>query len=191
MRYSPTTKCFYPEWGQYDNLPTDLIDATEEEFMLTVNRPINHRITVINGRVATEPIPPLPLAERQTAVWELIKAERDGRITGGVNVGGAWFHSDGYSRIQHLGLKDEVKDTTGTDTDHVVIDGEPVMWKTMSGAFVPMTRGLVKDIIKAVKTLDKRLFKAAEVHRAAMEASADPETYDFSSGWPARYEDAV
>lgn len=128
-------------------------------------------------------------AKKEAEMWELIKIEREARINGGVLVGAYWFHSDGYSRIQHLGLKDEVKDTSGVDADVVVIDGEAVAWRTMSGQFVPMTRGLVKDIVKAIKTLDKRLFKAAEIHRAAMEASVDPDTYDFSTGWPARYGD--
>jgi hypothetical protein len=36
--------------------------------------------------------------------------------------------------------------------------------------------------------LDKRLFKSAETHRTMMEATAHPETYDYSEGWPERYE---
>ena len=191
MKYSQSTGCFYPEWGQYDNLPADLIDTTEEEFEAAIGRPIDHRIAVINGRVATELIPPQPLQERQAAMWEKIKAERLLRNDGGVLVDGYWFHTDGYSRIQHLGLKDEVKDTEGLDTDTLVIDAENVLWKTMSGEFTPMTRKRVKDIVAAVKVLDKRLFKAAEIHRMTMEASADPESYDYSTGWPAKYEDAV
>lgn len=191
MKYSQTTGCFYPSWGAYDNLPTDLIDVTTEEFEVAIGRPLDHRIAVINGRVAIEPIPLPSLQERQAAVWELIKAERLARNDGGVLVDGYWFHTDGYSRIQHLGLKDEVKDTEGLDTDTLSIDGETVLWKTMSGEFVPMTRKRVKDIVAAVKVLDKRLFKAAEVHRVTMEASADPAAYDYSAGWPSRYEDLV
>jgi hypothetical protein len=191
MKYSPSTGCFYPEWGKYDNPPADLIDVTEKEFEAAVGRPADHRIAVVNGKVTTEPIPPRPLQERQAAVWERIKAERQERYNSGVLVAGKWFHSDGYSRIQYLGLKDEVKDSAGVDSDAVVIDNEALLWKTMSGAFVPLTRKLVKDIVQAVKVLDKRLFKAAEIHRAAMEGSADPEKYNYSTGWPARYGDAV
>ena len=131
------------------------------------------------------------ISEVHSRKWEQIKAERLARNDGGVLVDGYWFHTDGYSRIQHLGLKDEVKDTEGLDTDPLVIDGESVLWKTMSGEFTPMTRKRVKDIVAAVKVLDKRLFKAAEIHRMTMEASADPESYDYSTGWPAKYEDAV
>ena len=131
------------------------------------------------------------ISEVHSQKWEQIKAERLARNDGGVLVDGYWFHTDGYSRIQHLGLKDEVKDTEGLDTDPLVIDGESVLWKTMSGEFTPMTRKRVKDIVAAVKVLDKRLFKAAEIHRMTMEASADPESYDYSTGWPAKYEDAV
>jgi hypothetical protein len=131
------------------------------------------------------------ISEVHSQKWEQIKAERLARNDGGVLVDGYWFHTDGYSRIQHLGLKDEVKDTEGLNTDPLVIDGESVLWKTMSGEFTPMTRKRVKDIVAAVKVLDKRLFKAAEIHRMTMEASADPESYDYSTGWPAKYEDAV
>ena len=131
------------------------------------------------------------ISEVHSQKWEQIKAERLARNDGGVLVDGYWFHTDGYSRIQHLGLKDEVKDTEGLDTDTLSIDGETVLWKTMSGEFVPMTRKRVKDIVAAVKVLDKRLFKAAEVHRVTMEASADPAVYDYSAGWPSRYEDLV
>ena len=128
----------------------------------------------------------------QKEIWEQIKTERLARNDGGVLVDGYWFHSDLHSRIQYLGLKDDAKDTDERlDTDTLVIDAENVLWKTMSGAFVPMTRKRVKDIVAAVKVLDKRLFKAAEIHRMTMEASADPESYDYSTGWPAKYQDAV
>ena len=31
---------------------------------------------------------------------------------------------------------------------------------------------------------DIAIFSAAEAHRVAMEASADPAAYDFTGGWP-------
>jgi hypothetical protein len=123
--------------------------------------------------------------------WSQIKAERDRRKTGGfyVKVGGEdkWFHSDEYSRIQHLGLKDKARDliaTGGAMTDNITILGQPVKWKTMDGSFATITAQLAFDIVAAAGDLDAQLFAVAEAHRAAMEDEADPAAYDYSAGWP-------
>ena len=34
---------------------------------------------------------------------------------------------------------------------------------------------------------DQAIFQAAETHKAAMLAAPDPDSYDFSAGWPAVY----
>lgn len=106
------------------------------------------------------------------AKWEEIKASRDRRKNGGVLVNGKWFHTDTDSRIQQLGL---------------VLMGASVpavQWKTMDGTFTAMSQALAGQIFQAVAALDMALFAAAEMHRSAMEASATPSTYDFSTGWP-------
>lgn len=131
---------------------------------------------------------PLPTAgEIETALvaavkvvrWQEIKSERDRRKAGGVKVdvenGDKWFHSDDSSRIQQLGL---------------VMFGvavPPVQWKTMDGSFVSMTQELANQIFQAVASADQAIFAKAEDHRIAMEASADPASYDFSTGWPLIY----
>lgn len=120
------------------------------------------------------------LAEAQADTWARIKAHRDLLSDNGgykVVVSGVdkWFHSDGKSKTQQLAL---------------VIMGvavPPVQWKTMDGSFVPMTQALAGAIFQAAATMDMALFAAAEAHRAAMMASARPDLYDFSGGWPATY----
>lgn len=117
------------------------------------------------------------LAEVKAAKWEAIKAERDRRSdTGGYQVGAKWFHSDQKSRSQQLGL---------------VLLGNNIppgtLWKAMDGSFVAMTATLAQQILGAAAQTDMAIFAAAEAHRAAMEASANPADYDFSSGWPAGY----
>jgi hypothetical protein len=124
------------------------------------------------------------------ARWQQIKARRDAGKNGGIKVGEHWFHSDADSRIQHIGLKDAARDLVangGSLDDVLTIAGQPVMWKTMSGEFVPITGSLTFWIVANAATLDAFLFAAAEQHRAAMMASGDPE-YDFSGGWPEAYE---
>ena len=108
--------------------------------------------------------------------WDAIKAERDRRKAGGVKVGAKWFHSDDGSRIQQMGL---------------VMMGASIpanlQWKTMDGTFITMTQTLASQVFQAVAASDQAIFTAAETHRATMEASADPASYDYSTGWPKIY----
>lgn len=57
--------------------------------------------------------------------------------------------------------------------------------KTAGGTLV---QALAGGIFQAVAGLDKALFAAAETHKAAMTAAADPLAYDFSGDWPATYQ---
>lgn len=122
-------------------------------------------------------IQPEPTAEQiKGRQWEAIKAERDRRKVGGVKVGAKWFHSDDGSRIQQMGL---------------VMMGASIpanlQWKTMDGSFIAMTQALASQVFQAVAASDQAIFTAAETHRVAMEASADPASYDYSGGWPKIY----
>ena len=110
------------------------------------------------------------------AAWSGIKAERDRRKDGGVKVGAKWFHSDADSRIQQIGL---------------VMMGASIpanlQWKTMDGSFITMTQALAGNVNAAAAASDQAVFAAAETHRVAMEACADPASYDYSGGWPKIY----
>jgi hypothetical protein len=63
-----------------------------------------------------------------------------------------------------------------------------INWKTMDGSFVVMTPALALSIFNGAATLDMMSFAVAEQHRASMNASLIPETYNFSGFWPAIYE---
>lgn len=157
------------------------------------------RWTGSGWEVLAEPPKPTPeeIANQKRSIadarWELVKAERDGeRTTAGVQANGYWFHSDTGSRIKWLGLKDSARDMLSAGaalTDLMLVDGETVPWKTMTGVFVPVTVQLALDVVEAVKVHDKQLFKRAEQHYAAMLASDDPAAYDYSDGWPDRFAD--
>lgn len=123
-------------------------------------------------------------AEIREIQWLLIQAERDRRMDGGFKVEVApgdfrWFHSDSKSRIQQLGLF-----AAGAAVP-------AVQWKTMDGSFVTMSQPLATAIFAAASALDTALFANGEAHLAAMTAAADPEAYDYSTGWPAAYGDEV
>ena len=117
------------------------------------------------------------LGMTQDGMWNLIQAERDRRkLTGGYKVGNYWFHSDDTSRIQQLAL---------------VIMGanmpSGIMWKTMSGAFVPMTPTLAGQIFQAAAASDMTLFAVAEQKKVAMLAAPTPGEYPYMTGWPKIY----
>ena len=114
--------------------------------------------------------------------WERIMQERDRRKYLGVKVGEHWFHSDDPSRIQQIAL---------AMMGNAIPPG--LQWKTLTlsppPVFVEMTPALAQGIFTATAASDAAIFAAAETHRIAIEASASPESYDFSVGWPASIED--
>lgn len=129
-----------------------------------------------NGTAFIPPPVPDPILIK-TLKWEVIKRERDRRIqNGGYKVGTKWFHSDTFSRTQQMGLM-----MMGAN----IPANTP--WKTMDGSTVVMTQTLAGQIFGTAAASDIAIFAAAETHKAAMEASADPASYDFSTGWPKAY----
>jgi hypothetical protein len=140
-------------------LPVDCVEISDEE--------------------ATLMQAPTP-AQVKSEKWESIKSERDRRRAGGVKVevgaDNKWFHSDDASRIQQIGL---------------VIMGAGIpaglQWKTMDGSFIAMNQTVAGAVFSAVAASDQAIFIVAEGHRVAMEASADPASYDYSTGWPKIY----
>lgn len=129
-------------------------------------------LLLADGNLSLDPIS----RSAAPAKWSQIKAERDRRKVGGVNVGDHWFHNDDASRIQHMSL---VMMGANIPAD--------LRWKTMGGTFVSMTPTLASSIFNAIATNDQAVFANAERHRLLMEASIDPSSYDYSSGWPAIY----
>ena len=114
------------------------------------------------------------LARYQDQQWAAIKAERDRRTNSdGYLVEGKRFHYNHISRAQQQSL-------------FLMGDALPLnlQWKTMDGSFVTMTAELAKQILYTASCSDQAIFMAAETHKAAMLASLDPLSYDFSLGWP-------
>lgn len=111
-------------------------------------------------------------------LWGAVKERREQCKAGGVEVGGYWFHTDVESRLQWLGMRSEGGGLS---------IGLP--WKTMSGAFVPITAQLVADVYAAIKSKEIAAFAHAEALRAELNAAPDPRTVSLDSGWPASYND--
>lgn len=173
MFYSKNTGGFYDAAIHGENIPTDAVGITPAKHAeLIVAQSAGQRIVgdADGYPIAVDPPPPTT-----AEIWERIKAERDRRTqTGGYPAGGKWFHSDTFSRTQQIGLV-------------MLSAGIPAgtMWKTMDGSFIEMTPSLAQQVFAAAAAQDLATFAAAEAHKAAMEAAADPAAYDFSTGWPA------
>jgi|GEM_PF-3479412 len=128
------------------------------------------------------PDPFTPPPENSVQVWERIKTERDRlRFNGGVKVNDHWFLSTAIAAGEYNSL---ALISVGLP-DQTVLRKE---WRTMDGTTVDMTPLLVKQILTAGFAQIAAIDDAAQVHKALMEASANPESYDFSSGWPQGFE---
>lgn len=123
------------------------------------------------------------LSELLTTITTSIKSKRDTRMaTGGyaVNVGGEvkWFQSDAASRIQQLML---------SQSDIIPAD---LMWKTMDGSFVVMTKTLAQSIVASATNSDITIFGFAQSllnSLATCTTKEELEAVDIVTGWPVIY----
>lgn len=188
MYYAKSTGGFYDPAIHGAAIPADAVEiSTEEHFALLEGQSQGKRIVADANGYPVLADQPAPTADE---IWSAIKAKRDAIKAGGVKVGTKWYHTDTESRIQHLGLLEKARAARvagGTDATRLQALGQDIKWKTMDGSFIYLTVKHAEDIFAAVTDLDAAAFAAAETHRVAMEASADPAAYDFSVGWPATF----
>lgn len=179
MFYSKDTGGFYDAAIHGNKIPSDAVEITADQHAALIDGQSNGQSIEAdeNGRPVLVSPPAQSRNELEALAWERIKAERDRRSdTGGYKVGTKWFHSDIKSRTQQLGL---------VQMGASIPAG--LQWKTMDGSFVTMTQTLAGQILAAAAAADQAIFAAAETHKAAMMASADPASYNYLSGWPAGF----
>lgn len=168
-------------------IPASAIEIAEDMFCRTINETDGiWKLDPATGAINKTPFP----APTANQVWQLIKAKRTAVELGGVKVGTKWYHTDDASRIKYLGLfKLAVQALAAGSVGTTVLQygGVDIKWKTMDGTFINMTVQRAQDVYFAVFGLDMAAFSAAEIHKTAMEAAADPAAYNFSAGWPASY----
>ena len=188
MFYSAQTGGFYDAAIHGAAIPADAVEISEAAHAALIEGQSQGKRIVAdaNGFPVLDDQPAPTVSE----IWDSIKAKRDTIKAGGVKVGTKWYHTDTESRIQHLGLLEKARAARaagGTDATRLQALGQDIKWKTMDGSFIYLTVKHAEDIFAAVTDLDAAAFAAAETHRVAMEASADPAAYDFSVGWPATF----
>lgn len=188
MFYAKSTGGFYDRAMHGDNIPTDAVEITIEEHAALIDGQSNGKRIVSDAD--GKPVLADPPAPTTAEIWERIKAKRDTIKEGGAKAGTKWYHSDEASRTQYIGLlrmADAAVAAGGSGSTTLQYSGQDIQWKTMDGTFIKMTVQRANDVFAAVSGLDFAAFGVAETHKAAMEAAADPATYDFSTGWPATF----
>lgn len=188
MFYAKSTGGFYSREIHGDAIPADAVEITDTEHAALLDAQSHGKI--IQAENDGKPIavdPPKPTAADMLG---RIKAKRDQIVLQGIKVGTKWYHSDEASRTKYIGLlrmADAAVTAGGAGTTPLQYGGQDIQWKTMDGTFIKMTVQRANDVFAAVSGLDFAAFAVAETHKAAMEVSADPAAYDFSSGWPATF----
>lgn len=138
----------------------------------------------LNGNLAT----PRPLADVLKVFWDQIKAHRDVLQEAGCKVGADWFHNDLKSRSQWERMAN--RSAGMADADPYLVGGQPVPWKTMSGTFVPLTAGKIRQVVEAFEPRELSIFAKAEQHKAALAAKTTVEemiAYNWLAGWPVSF----
>lgn len=124
--------------------------------------------------------------------WEEIKAYRTTKLNGGFECDGHWYHSDPVSKTEFLGLKIkalEIMLASGDMTANMQIDGSDTKIKTIDNGYMTVTGNNIMAIVNAAEVQTKKIYTNAATHEYFLGLSATPSTYDYSSGWPAVYED--
>lgn len=118
---------------------------------------------------------------KQEIMWERIKAYRDHREESGVSVmvNGVtyWFHSDAKSLIKYLFL-------LFLATVFSSVFPSALKWKTMGGDEVQLSPMDVIAVFNRVLYIGNYVFELGRIHRQQMLLADDPESYDYTTGWP-------
>jgi hypothetical protein len=134
---------------------------------------------------------------RAQEVWERIKELRQHKISSNgvlvvIDGNDYWFHTDGTSLIQQLGLNVKALGMLMQATPMNTVIPGITPWKTMTGAFVQLKLQDAIAILTAGAAMQGALFQAAEAHKAALWLTPDPRTYDYiSTGWPDGFPELV
>ena len=130
-------------------------------------------------------------------LWGWITTYRDTLMAAGCEVGVHWFHNDIKSRSQWERMTNRANNSAMLGADPYTISGQQVPWKTMSGVFVPLTAGLIREVVAEFEVQEVTIFMVAEQHRDALAELAQADdvagmaAYDWHAGWPAVYGEPV
>ncbi|BAS48424.1 hypothetical protein AANUM_1193 [Aggregatibacter actinomycetemcomitans NUM4039] len=121
------------------------------------------------------------LLEQRKTICAKINQLRDEKTAGGVYVEsiGKWFDSDDKARANVIELKAAFD----------VLGDETVPWTTYENDVVMMDHEKMKALFKELKDSKLHNHQVATKHKLALEQSAEPLNYNYSTGWSKTYAD--
>lgn len=156
-----------------NNIPLSATVVTKEEFEFSIKHP---SAKYVNGAFVSSQS---TLSEDIEEMITKVKDLRESHHIGGVYIQSVdkWFHSDDASRTQFITLT-----LLGASIP------PNLMWKTMNGSFIQMTQSLVQTIFQTMIMVEQSNYANAEIHINNIRNSTTPKSYDYSTGWIAKYE---
>lgn len=135
-------------------------------------------------------IDPEPLPDKRARIWNDIKMYRTLCLAGGYQYNGHWYYSDIPAKIELLGLQNKAiiqMINAGNLDDYIVIDGTNTQIKTIDNGYMELTFNDALNIALAGEVQTKRTYERAAIHKALLDASSDPDSYNWHTGWPETY----
>lgn len=122
------------------------------------------------------------LTQKRHDLWEIIKEKRLQATRTGVEVTLAegqirHFHTDQVARQEYDGMG--LKIVLGTF--------QPRQWKTIENDWVQFDLDTFKTLASAIEAKVDHDYRNAEILKAQIEKSTDPETIDLNQGWSKSY----
>lgn len=174
MKFSQNTGCFYPEWGNYNSIPSDVINVTEEEFNMVLNRQIGEKINVVNGKLEIQPFLQT-LEEKQAIVKQQIKEKEIQKNER------KFIHSDGNTyKISRDLEKLAIRISSLPDSSPLPREGGI---EDIDENLVVMNCGQFRALMIAIYAREDANKIARKQHIVAMKQLEDPFLYSFNGGW--------
>ncbi|WP_454905634.1 DUF4376 domain-containing protein [Aggregatibacter sp.] len=122
------------------------------------------------------------LAKKRAELWEIIKQKRLKATRTGVEVtlpNGQirHFHTDAVARQEYDGMGVKI----------ILGSFKPKQWKTIENDWVEFNLDTFKALVLAIDTKLSHDYNNAEILKAQIEQSAEPESVDLDQGWSEAY----
>jgi hypothetical protein len=192
-------------WDWNIDLPTDLQQLLGLEQVEEAPKPVVANSNVeedgwerVNGLLKTKwkstPLNSQQLDVLKLSIWEEIKIHRTKILDGNFLHNGHWFHCTDKDKIVFSNLKSTALERRidGLPLNEIAThDGTPVYLKTVDNGAVTITYDQVNGIVNACTSHVKRTYECAAYHQAMLNASANPSSYNWHTGWQPQYGESV
>lgn len=177
MFYSISTGGFYNIKHHGDNIPSDAVEITNDEYtaLLESRSKGKQIIADESGRLITID-PPTPVRTYASLLAE-VAAKRWAVETSGILIGGTPIATDRESRSQLTSVYSDLQNSLIADTH----------WKDADGSFTIVTLAEAEQMAQAVAAHVRACFAAEQAHAeaiSALQTQDELDSYDVDAYWP-------